>query len=406
MIYSERTNRSAVFVGTDGKVKSLLRVPFMQGSFSESWLQELIANNPSLLESEEIGSEFANLVCIGREAKVASGENTGYIDNLYVSSSGQIVIVETKLFRNQEARRTVVAQIIDYAKDIQKWDSEDLDRVAEDYTYSTTGQASRVFDMMLAAGHLTVADSAKFVDAVNRNLKNATFMLMVVGDGIRSGVERLAEFITSYATMPFKLALMEMEVYQHDNGMVVIPNILTKTTIIPVPRVGYEAPYTTKKGQSNREPASVLPASEFLKVFAANGGLDLNTLAAFVSDLCSIPGVSYTIHPSEIRMRVTTEDCSKVPFLIFGKSGSFGRPAADIWLSPEEITSKLVKSGREPSDADAYLMFYKDYIDISRCKHEPYTIPNGFYYADVRKVIENPNAFMEAVEHLVSALSE
>ncbi len=229
---------------------------------------------------------------------------------------------------------------------------------------------------------------------------------MVVGDGIRSGVERLAEFITSYASMPFKLALMEMEVYQHDNGMVVIPNILTKTTIIPVPRVGYEAPSTVKKDPKNPAPPPVLPASEFLKVFAANGGLDLNTIAAFVSDLCSIPGVSYTIHPSEIRMRVTTEDCSKVPFLIFGKSGSFGRPAADIWVSPDEITSKLIKSGRDPSEADAYLDFYREYIDTTRCKHAPYDVPSGFYYANVRKVIENPNAFMEAVEKLVSALSE
>lgn len=406
MIYSERTNRSAVFVGMDGKAKSLLRVPFMQGSFSESWLQELIAQNPSLLQSEEIGSEFANLVCIGREVKVSSGENTGYIDNLYVSSSGQVVIVETKLFRNQEARRTVIAQIIDYAKDLQKWDIEDLDRVAEDYTYKTTGQASRVFDLMLAAGHLTAADSAKFVDSVNRNLKAATFMLMVVGDGIRSGVERMAEFITSYASMPFKLALMEMEVYQLDNGMVVIPNILSKTTIIPVPRVGYEAPSITKKDPKNLSPAPVLPASEFLKVFAANGGLDLNDLAAFISDLCSIPGVSYTIHPSEIRMRVTTEDCSKVPFLVLGKSGSFGRPAADIWVSPDEITSKLVKAGREPSDADSYLEFYKDYIDSARCKHTPYVVPNGFYYANVPRLISNHKAFMEAVEQLVSALSE
>lgn len=73
------------------------------------------------------------MICIGREVAVGSGENTGYIDNLYITPSGMIVIVETKLFRNQEARRTVIAQIIDYAKEVQKWDAEKLDKIAQGY---------------------------------------------------------------------------------------------------------------------------------------------------------------------------------------------------------------------------------------------------------------------------------
>ncbi len=402
MIYSERTNRSAVFVDFNGDTKNLLRVPFMQGAFSEAWLQELIAKHPELLQSEEIGSEYSQLVCIGREVKVGSGENTGYIDNLYVSSSGHIVVVETKLFRNQEARRTVVAQIIDYAKDLQRWDCEDLDEVASDYSYRASGQAYRAFDMMLAAGYLTAADSARFIDAVNRNLKAANFLLLIVGDGIRSGVERLAEFITSYSALPFNLGLLELEVYQHSSGMVVIPNMLTKTSVIPIHRAGCEVPAAKTEA---KVPAAVLPTSEFLKIFAANGGYDLETIAAFVSDLCTIPGVSYTVHPTEIRFRISV-DGATIPFLIFGKSGSAGRPAADIWLCPDEIINKLTKSGRLPTDADDYLDFYRAYIDTARCKHRPYDAPNGFYYADVLRVVTDSTGFMEAVERFISAISE
>jgi hypothetical protein len=41
--------------------------------------------------------------------------SNGYIDNLLMTPSGDIAIVETKLFRNPQARRAVLAQVLDYA---------------------------------------------------------------------------------------------------------------------------------------------------------------------------------------------------------------------------------------------------------------------------------------------------
>jgi hypothetical protein len=41
----------------------------------------------------------------------------GPIDNFMVSPSGLPVLVECKLWRNPEARREVVSQILDYAKE-------------------------------------------------------------------------------------------------------------------------------------------------------------------------------------------------------------------------------------------------------------------------------------------------
>ena len=52
--------------------------------------------------------------------------SSGYIDNLYVSPAGAITIVETKLWRNPQKHRTVLAQIIDYAKELSKWDYDQL----------------------------------------------------------------------------------------------------------------------------------------------------------------------------------------------------------------------------------------------------------------------------------------
>ena len=82
--------------------------------FDEAWLQELLILNPSLLPVKELDASLDDLIPIGREVSVTAGS----IDNLYITSEGAICIVETKLWRNPDAHRSVVAQIIDYAKDI------------------------------------------------------------------------------------------------------------------------------------------------------------------------------------------------------------------------------------------------------------------------------------------------
>jgi len=43
-------------------------------------------------------------------------------------NGGRLAVVEVKLWRNPEARRKVVAQILDYAKELSNWDYEDLQR--------------------------------------------------------------------------------------------------------------------------------------------------------------------------------------------------------------------------------------------------------------------------------------
>lgn len=48
-----------------------------------------------------------------------------------VTPSGLPVLVECKLWRNPEARREVVGQILDYAKELSRWSSSDLQRAVK-----------------------------------------------------------------------------------------------------------------------------------------------------------------------------------------------------------------------------------------------------------------------------------
>ena len=149
---------------TNGKIRKLNKILLNSNTFKESWLQEILYSEPSILPTNEIDSSFSNLIPIGREIPVKSGENTGYIDDFYISSKGYLVIVETKLWRNPEARREVVGQIIDYAQSVQKWDYEKLNNVYKEY------HNKNLFDVFVELGYYSNEEEAIFVDRVTKGL--------------------------------------------------------------------------------------------------------------------------------------------------------------------------------------------------------------------------------------------
>ena len=405
MIYGERTNRTAFHVRRDGTATKMRRVPFMTGEFNEAWLQNLVEENPAILPAGEVGIEYAPLVCIGTEVSVGSGDSRGCIDNLYVTPSGHIVIVETKLFRNQESRRAVVAQIIDYAKELQQWDADMLGSVAESYFYKKTGQASRIIDEMVRRGYLSFSDEGALTDAINMHLMEASFLLLVVGDGIRSNVYQLAEFLNENTAMTFNLALVEIETYASEDGYICVPNLLTKSTVIE--RRAMPSTLSVFKGGSVMptvrtiyQPKPLLSRGDFIEAFADNGGLDPDELSEFISDMEAVDGLFVTIAPTElsIKFSIDNDPCT---LLSFGISGGH----ADLWLTPSRIQDFLKSHDVFPFDAEPLLAFYKSYIDSRRCKHRPYEKLDSFYYADVHLVLDNAEQFIASAEKFVTTIS-
>ena len=398
MPYSEREKRIALYRAADKSVTELCRIPFMSGSYDESWLQELIDDHPRVLPTMQFGEDYTNLVSIAREVKVSSGENTGYIDNLLISQSGHLVIVETKLFRNQEARREVVAQILDYAKDVRRWDMEKLDAIAADYYYKKEGQAFRVVDLMYRAGYLTTADEASFIDNVNCNLADSSFLLAIVGDGIRSGVEQIADFLKDNSASSVCMALIELEMYQHGDGIIVIPNTLVKTAVVErfvivdgrsIVRVSDPPPV------SGYQSKPVLKRREFIQRFADIGGYSEDDIVSFIGDAEQIAGVFIDIAPTELSIKCKIGNTS-APILTFAIPEY---KHADLYMRPSRIVEKMEDASYFPCQLDELLEFYRPYIDLKRCSVPPYDMEKPrFYYADVSRVLADESKFMSAIE--------
>lgn len=204
----------------------LERIPLTASgsAFSEKWLQEALFANPQCLPTKEIDPQIGALIPICMEIETGAGP----ADILYVTETGHLVLVETKLWRNPEARRAVVAQILDYAKQLTSWSFTDLARE----TAVATKQGPDYLINCVRKANPNI-DEADFIDGVTNSLKSGDFLLLIVGDGIRTGTESLVNFIEQYGNLRFGFGLIEVAAFKLPNNEVLLqPRILAKTEIL------------------------------------------------------------------------------------------------------------------------------------------------------------------------------
>ena len=144
---------------------------------SEKELQDLIERNPEILPID------ADLMILAREFQCGAG----VADFVAVDMrTGQLVIVETKLYRNGDRRR-VVAQVLDYAADMFDQDLEYLE--------------SRVRASVWAE----LDDAA--LDVLADSLRSGDFRLVVVMDRVDGNTKKVARYFQS-AGVRFQIDLV------------------------------------------------------------------------------------------------------------------------------------------------------------------------------------------------------
>ncbi len=210
------------------KVTELERVPLRSSEdgegYDEAFIQHLFFDCPAALPIAEIDSAFGDLIPVCTELRSAAG----YIDGVFVNTDGMLTLAEFKLWRNPEMRREVIGQILDYAKDLARWDYTDLQREVSN-RLGRPGNA--LFE--LAQAKAPGLSEAKFADDVTRNLRRGRFLLLIIGDGIREGVESIVDFLQQYTGLQFTMALIEAAVYKLPSAETLIqPRILARTVIV------------------------------------------------------------------------------------------------------------------------------------------------------------------------------
>jgi hypothetical protein len=190
---------------------------------AEAWLRDALRDHVETIPVRAIDPAFGPLISACTELPTHAGR----IDNLFVSPNGRLTLVECKLWRNQQARREVVAQILDHAKEIATWSYSDLQ---ENINFRTGKSGNHLFKLV-EAQHPDIREP-DFIDDVETALRQGKFMLLIAGDGIKADVKALTELIDRQSTAAFTFGMVEVAMFQAHDLSILLKRLLASTVLI------------------------------------------------------------------------------------------------------------------------------------------------------------------------------
>ncbi len=226
----------------------LTRVPKAHDQFDESFIKELLAVHPALLPVKFLRADAEDLLCIGREVPLPSGNA---IDNLYLSTSGYPVVVEAKLWRNAEARRYVFGQVVEYTRELATLDFAWLETTWRDFVKSEKcflAEKKRGLSLAAAIADLAGDEIAEddLTDTVNAALHVGDIISIIVGDGITTQLQQLVDYLCENSShLRYSIGLVALRCYNMpgQKGLLVVPEIVQE--VEPVQRAYIRIEYAT-----------------------------------------------------------------------------------------------------------------------------------------------------------------
>jgi hypothetical protein len=330
-----RSRAVPVLIDHGNQRHELERIRLGGGVHDESWLQALIHDHPAILPISDIEPAFRDLIPAGREVPCSHG----FVDNVFLTPSGDIVLVEAKLWRNSQMRREVVAQALDY---IAALSAMTYDAFEKAVARSLEAPGS-LYELVSA--HPEALEEAEFVDAVTLNLRRGRILAIVVGDGIRTETEALSDLLQSHAGAHFTFALVELSTWRSPSGdILVVPSVLAKTVMIErgivriehgLPSV-HPIPIETQSG-----PQSISSAEFWEKLAIRNPSLPgaVRLLLSALEPLGVYPELR-----ASLNLKVDIADREKpVNFGYITKAGQFWTNPAS-WSVPEAAWKPYLES--------------------------------------------------------------
>lgn len=217
-------SQPVIIKGSDGTTSTIKPWPMVFDK-SEEWLQGLIQKYPQLLPIDQIEPNFGIPVPVAMEVSCTHG----YIDNLFLTPNGDLILIEVKLWKNPEARREVVAQTLDYIASLSAMGFEAVQAAV--LKARSDGAVSL---HSLIPEHLGPLPESDFVDAIARNLRRRRILAIIVGDGIREEAELLVDLLQSHAGAHFTLALVAITFFVNleTDDLIAVPDTLLRTVMV------------------------------------------------------------------------------------------------------------------------------------------------------------------------------
>lgn len=118
----------------------------------------------------EVHHSLSPLTCIGQWISIASSV-CGKVDieAIFVTTEGHIVVILSDDISGMDIRPLTI--------ELMSWDCNTLDRIAEDFTFSTLGQAFTVCDLLAKHGHIDFSQAESMALQITRCMRSGSFSL-------------------------------------------------------------------------------------------------------------------------------------------------------------------------------------------------------------------------------------
>jgi len=345
-------------IDKDASGQRLQQIGGKEQGYDEAWLQELLRKQPDILPVAEIEPVFYPMIAIGCEVST----ETGAIDNLFISTWGYLTLVETKLWRNPEAKREVVAQVIDYASSLSKWSYDRLDNAAMEYTKKYAGAQLNLVDWVEKQLGPVEGGRDFFEETVAKNLRLGRFLALIVGDRIRQSVVEMVNYVNKYPGLALNLALVELQGYwieERDSWpLLIVPRVVARTeiverSVVQVTVVGGKTPEVdvrqekAKPEDTGRKRVSLTEEAywELLKQRAPN---QYGVVRNLIDEFSGKPGIEVIPGGSGIVVKLRLPGTDQLASIFYVDTNAI------LCAWPKLIARQLSSGGFDPTVAEPY----------------------------------------------------
>lgn len=316
----------------DASGEALNPVGEQERAYHEDWLQQLLRRHPEILPAAQIDAIYHPLISIGREV----GTDSGPIDNLFITPRGYLVLVETKLWRNPQAKREVVAQAIDYAASLSRWTYSRLDGAVRSYLKAYEKVDLDLLDWVERQCGPVEGGRHFFEETVAKNLRLGRFLTFIVGDRIRQSLVDMLKHVNRTPQLAIDVALVELHCYRWTRGeewpLLVIPRVMARTQVVERSTiqvtvhqdgtyevdvsqekagVGETGPVGVTKGEeaywellAERAPQAVGDMRHLVEAYRATDGVTIDPTKAGLAARLHVPGAD-----AEVTLFTVAGDC-------------------------------------------------------------------------------------------------
>lgn len=315
-------------------------------------LQEHHYDSLIIENSETIAEALRNADLIGKDSElIFLGRQVLKIDVLFAEVAAEdqtfrrFVVFEDKLFRNPEAKREILGQILDYAQIIQDADTDLL-----------LPQLDKAHSGWLAEENETLVTQA---------LQSGDFLLVICGDRIQARLGVYAEYLKKMfgPMVAVDIALMSLAIFSDGAQHILVPHVLALytseqgTTIKVVVEnadgqpIGKRAPKIIEETTAKKRRGEALETEALMEEIKKATGVDGDkaaSVAKLLFDYAKEHGAEVLPTASGASVRVKDKNSNKRSTLfVVTKLGTFYVGWLDRWVTVAHVSPEIPNSYRQ-----------------------------------------------------------